>query len=198
MNIPTKEILKFTYCTVNNSINEKIIELLLCFQYGKSLTKNELSFSKRRKLSLLYKEYTYTKELIKRDTINLSEVCQEGYETILKCLLEHGVDVQGNEYTLTVACRRGYNNIVKYLVEHGADVQRNKETLTEACRNGHEAVEKYLVEHGKYVQGNEDALTEACEDGHEKIVEYFVEHGADVQHALTIACCYRHETIVKY
>ena len=89
----TKKILKFTYCTVNNNINEIIIELLLCFQYGKSLIESELS-SKQNKLSLLYEEYTYIKKLIKRNTINLSEVCEKGYETIVKCLLEHGAELK--------------------------------------------------------------------------------------------------------
>ena len=41
MDIPTKEILKSIYCTLNNSMDEIIIELILCFQYGRSLIESD-------------------------------------------------------------------------------------------------------------------------------------------------------------
>ena len=37
-----------------------------------------------------------------------------------------------------MSVKKGYVNIVKYLVEHGADVQGNEDAFTAACRNGHE------------------------------------------------------------
>ena len=176
MDISTKEILKFTYCTVNNNINEIIIELLFCFQYGKSLTESELS-SKQKKISLLYEEYMYIKKIIKKNYINLRIVCEKGYEIIVKGLFEHRF--QDCRYDLERACSSGFETVVKYLVENGANVYRNKDALTEACRNEHETIVKYLVEHGADVKGNEDALKYACENGYESIVKYLVEHGAD-------------------
>ena len=53
---------------MNNNINEIIIELIFCFQNGKSLIESELS-SKQKKISLLYEKYTYIKGLLKRNTI---------------------------------------------------------------------------------------------------------------------------------
>jgi hypothetical protein len=37
--------------------------------------------------------------------------------------VENGADVQRNIEVLSEACRNGYNNIVKCLVEHGVDIQ---------------------------------------------------------------------------
>jgi len=47
-----------------------------------------------------------------------------------------------------------HETIVKYLVEHGANVQGNKDVLEYACIYGHETIVKYLVENGADVQGN--------------------------------------------
>ena len=36
--------------------------------------------------------------------------------------MEHGADIQGNKDALKEACRNGHETIVKYLIEHGVDI----------------------------------------------------------------------------
>jgi len=149
MDIPTKEILKSIYFTLNISIDEIIIELILCFQYGKSLTESDL-YSKQKKLSLLYKEIKYIIELIKMNTISndggtpLYFACQEGYIDILEQLVENGANINkennDDRSPLYIACLQGHENVVKYLVEHGADINKenndDRSPLYIACLQG--------------------------------------------------------------
>ena len=180
--IQIKKYSKYIFNALNSSVNEIVIELLLFCKYGKKLTNNDLS-SKQRKLLHLDKEYRYSKEIIEKNnrTITLYDACIHGYETIVKCLVQHGANVQGNVNALAEACENGHETIVKCLVEHGADVQGNTKALKYACFNGHETIVKYLVEHGANIQGNKHALYLACRNGHEIIVKYLVEQGANIQ-----------------
>ena len=153
MDVPTKEILNSIYFILNSSIDEIIIELILCFQYRKSLTENDLC-SKQKKLSLLYKEYKYIKKLIK---INdgappLFFACQVGYIDILKQLVENGayINKEDNNGTtpLFIACKEGHENVVKYLLEHRANINKEDNNgwtpLMIAYQEGHENVVEYL------------------------------------------------------
>ena len=112
--IQTKKWSKYIFNALNSSLNEIVIELLLCSKYGKKVTNSDLS-SKQRKLLHLDKEYRYSKEIIEKNnkTITLYDACKYGYETIVKCLVQHGDDVQGNENALAEACKNGHETIVK-------------------------------------------------------------------------------------
>ena len=86
------------------------------------------------------------------------------------------------------AAESGSLEIVKYLVEHGADVNGNNEgnlsVLHYAAEFGSLEMVKYLVEHGADVNGNNEGnlsvLHSAAESGSLEMVKYLVEHGADI------------------
>jgi len=61
MDIPTKEILKSIYFTLNKSIDDIIIELILCFQYGKSLTESDLSSKQKKTIAIIWRNQVYNK-----------------------------------------------------------------------------------------------------------------------------------------
>ncbi|KAJ6088396.1 hypothetical protein N7486_009657 [Penicillium sp. IBT 16267x] len=92
-------------------------------------------------------------------TNSLIWASQNGHETIVQKLLEHGADVnaQGGYHrnALQAASFQGHHKTVQMLLEHGADVNSQG---------------------GRY--GN--ALQAASFQAHHKIVQMLLEHGADV------------------
>jgi len=98
------------------------------------------------------------------------------------------------------ACENGNETIVKYLVDHGADVNLDcydRYALNYACsRNGNKIIVKYLVELGadvNHVEPNGNTpLSEACIFVHETIIKYLIEKGADMNLGcpLVSACGY--------
>jgi len=57
--------------------------------------------------------------------------CGNGNESIIKYLIEHGANINGEdewgETPLHHACENGHENIVEYLIEHGADFNKENE-----------------------------------------------------------------------
>jgi len=45
----------------------------------------------------------------------LKWACEFGYETIIKCFVDRGLDVQGNKYALKWACKNGTETTCKIL-----------------------------------------------------------------------------------
>jgi len=114
------------------------------------------------------------------------------------------VDCDDNMTPLLVACENGNETIVKYLVEHGADVNQKYKyyhksnynyiyhyyitPLVIACKSRNEVIVKYLVECGANVDPDDTdvnvyyftPLVTSCKYGNEAIVKYLVEHGSDV------------------
>ncbi|KAG4107715.1 hypothetical protein H8356DRAFT_1333230 [Neocallimastix lanati (nom. inval.)] len=101
----------FIYCVVKGSKNVIIIGLILCYQYGK--------------------------KLINMDKYALRMACDFVHEIIVKYLVEQA-EVQGNEGDLTVTCFNGYEAVIKCLVEHGVDAQGNTLVLATASEKGNE------------------------------------------------------------
>ena len=123
----------------------------------------------------------------------------EGHEAIVNILLDHGADVNTEDYftALEAASSRGHEAIVNILLAHGADVNYS---LLRASSNGHEAIVKILLAHGADVNDG-DPLQGASSIGHEAIVRILLEHGADVDAGyftpLQMASLGGHEAVVN-
>lgn len=131
----------------------------------------------------------------------------KGHDSIVKLLLDKGVQVHGNE-ALTSASVKGHEAIVKLLLD--ADANPSEKPLVEAVRRGHEGVVKLLLE--AWSDANYlceclfFALYSASLEGHEAVVKLLLDTaaGADIVSldlnvgaALYAASCNGHETIVK-
>ncbi len=113
-----------------------------------------------------------------------------GHLDIVKCLLNHGAEVNhttlSNSTPLRAACFDGRPDIVRYLVENGADIsipnKYDNTCLMIACYKGHNDVVQYLLEQGadpnSKAHCGATALHFSAERGYLKIVELLVKHGA--------------------
>jgi len=126
----------------------------------------------------------------------LTLACKNNSKSIIKCLLEHGADINkrdGNNMTpLGVACEQENENLVKYLLEHGANINCKVKIndheictpLTLVCKNNNKSIIKCLLEHGADINkrdgNNMTPLGVACEQENENLVKYLIEHGANV------------------
>jgi len=148
----------------------------------------------------------------------LFSACENGNENMVKYLIEHGVNINGEncfgETPLFYSCRRGNEKMVKYLIGHGADINKKtkfhkKPLLFNACGSGIESFVRYLVEHGFDINekdnNGETPLFDACYSGNEDIVKYLVELGADINivnkqnKTLLFNACYSgNGNLVKY
>ena len=87
----------------------------------------------------------------------LSWAAENGYETVVKLLIENGAAVdsvnKNGQTPLSLAAEDGHEIVVKLLIENGAVVDlADKWDLTPlsyATKNGHEAVVKLLMERSK-------------------------------------------------
>ena len=78
-------------------------------------------------------------------------VAFDGHLDVVKCLVEHGADVNAQgSYALREAVKSGNLDIVQYLVKHGADVNatdiNGKTALTYATEENHLEIAEYLNE----------------------------------------------------
>jgi ankyrin repeat protein len=149
-------------------------------------------------------------------TYPIISASQNGYEKVVRLLLERGAEVnaQGGHYgsALQAASYSGHDHIVQLLVERGAKVNaqggRYGNALQAASVNGHDKVVQLLLESGAEVnaQGGDfgNALQAASFDGHDKITQLLVEKGAEVNalggefgNALQAASYSGHDQIVQ-
>ena len=142
----------------------------------------------------------------------------KGNKDIVECLVENGVDVNGNtilETPLMCAIEVGNKDIVECLVEKGADINKRAvlglmTPLTLAINKGNKDIVEYLVEKGsdinkRAILGLMTPLMLAIGAGNEDIVECLVEKGADVNKvtilggtSLMCAIEVENKDIVKY
>jgi len=229
-----KELIKDNNITLLNIIfkefkfydNQFILNLLLHYKHKKAINisnLNQLVSNEIYKIPIDMGD----EEINKNSSIYLIKSCKNGNESLVKYLVELGVDINGDSTfgsAIFNACENGNEVVVKYLVKHGADVNKRYKKkfffltpLTEACRKGHETLAKYLIEHGADVNKQSHSiydgptpLTEACRKGNESLAKYLIGHGADVNmldctskpieycSSLHFACRNGHETLVKY
>ena len=123
---------------------------------------------------------------------------EKGYLEIVKCLVEHGTDINdedcGGLSALTTAVMYNHLEIVKYFIEEkGMNINhkgsKSWTILMAASVNGHLNIVKYLVEHGADINSKKDnggtVLMEAsCGRGdleNLKVIKYLVEEkGMDI------------------
>jgi len=115
----------------------------------------------------------------------LSIACEKQNESMIKCLIEHGANV--NEKCI----------IYKFGESSGGDYRCyyskvNKSPLYIACEQGNESLVKYLVEHGANMNAPhinidtndnnsiqvETPFSIALKKGNESLIKYLVDHGA--------------------
>eukprot|EP00833_Pecoramyces_ruminatium_P015430 jgi/Orpsp1_1/1189462/evm.model.d7180000072215.1 len=118
----------------------------------------------------------------------LSMACEKGNESIVKCLVEHGADINAKyEYLdyekleiitpLMYACKNGNVSIVNYLIEHGADINITFDLVN------YQRIEDY---YGSFICKNiryikfQTPLTIACKEENESVVKSLIDHGADI------------------
>ncbi|HBL98726.1 TPA: hypothetical protein DDZ86_03730 [Candidatus Dependentiae bacterium] len=142
-------------------------------------------------LLLKYKANVNIVEKIKGGT-PLYLACQNGYEFIVKRLLESGalVNKGANDGStpLYIACQNGYEFIVKHLLDSGALVDNGTNAgctpLYIACQNEYEFIVKRLLDSKAQVdKSTNDGWTPlyiACRKGNLNIVKFLIEHKADV------------------
>lgn len=121
----------------------------------------------------------------------LQAAATRGEETIVKLLLEAGVDVNNKigRYgtALTIASRGGHEDVVRMLIQSGADVNIqggvHQNALYAASLLGWENVVQILLDNGadpNVVSGNNvTALYVASGRGHENVVRILLSKGAD-------------------
>jgi ankyrin repeat protein len=105
----------------------------------------------------------------------LSWSCDRGHLDIVKCLVEHGVDIHNeNNLPLCWASDQGHLEIVKYLVEQGADIHANQDSAFRwAAKNGRLDVVKYLLQQGADIHANNDeAFKQARGYGFFRLLNY--------------------------
>jgi len=143
----------------------------------------------------------FDKNEIEFNSIALILACQRGEKSLIKTLVEQGVNVNGislkGETPLMAAInytkRRNINNnsIINYLVEQGANVNAvdhlGNTPLTIACEYGNETVVKYLIAKGANIHGMtvnnkkwKTPLITACKYHQFHIGRYLIEEGTNV------------------
>ncbi|OUM63582.1 hypothetical protein PIROE2DRAFT_28813, partial [Piromyces sp. E2] len=124
----------------------------------------------------------------------LSVACDQGYENIVKYLVEQGADVNksnGNDQMISLVSYSNFDeyvNIMNTSTKHSVNVNQiysyNNSPLFAACENENENILKYLLEQGANVnesnKNDESPLIIACKKNNETLVKYLVDYGADV------------------
>jgi len=103
----------------------------------------------------------------------LTLACKNNSKSIIKCLLEHGADINkrdGNNMTpLGVACEQENENLVKNLIEHGANVNKKYEIKNYSTEYYYRSYDKYLSK-----IDIKTPLISACEKNNISIVKYLI------------------------
>jgi hypothetical protein len=129
--------------------------------------------------------------LTRKNQSSLSKAAENGYEAVVKLLLEEGAkpeleDGEGRT-PLGRAAEKGHKAVVKLLLEKGAELEsedgEGRTSLGRAAEKGHKAVVKLLLEKGaKPELGDWEGQTPlrlAAENGHEAVVMLLLEKVAD-------------------
>ena len=144
-------------------------------------------------------------------------VAQEGFEAVVKLLLENGAQLEKAEDAwgrtpLLWAAANGHEAVMKLLLEKGAQLETRSDAgrtpLMGAAENGHEATVKLLLEKGAQLEAKSrygrTPLSWAAGEGHEAVVKLLLEKGAQLetkdkygQTPLSWAMQNGHEAIVK-
>ncbi|MCJ1261200.1 Ankyrin-2 [Lobaria immixta] len=140
---------------------------------------------------------------------------ENGHETVVRLLLEKGVDFEAkNSFGLTalhLAAEGGHEAVTRLLLEKGAVVEAKAgfggTVLHRAAQQGNDALVRLLLENGVDVNAKDNlairALYEAAEDGHEVVIRLLLEKGADIEAkrsgetALHRATSFGHEAVVR-
>ncbi|KAF5637154.1 ankyrin repeat [Fusarium sp. NRRL 52700] len=129
----------------------------------------------------------------------LSYAAEQGYETVIKLLIDNGADkdsrgngeYQDDERTpLSFAAEKGHEAVVRILINWGAclhlaggtEFEQGWTPLSYATRCGHKSVVTLLLESGaelEYDNSGRTALSHAAENGHKDIAILLLQHGAE-------------------
>ena len=122
----------------------------------------------------------------------LSVAAAKGYETVVRKLLEAGVNVKAHtgkrkETALHFAASYGHASVVAVLIENGADIEsvdsRGRRALHCAAWQGHEPVVRLLLDRGALIDSKDDfgrtALHGAAGNGFSDVVQLLARRGAD-------------------
>ncbi|KAF3923039.1 Ankyrin-2 [Dactylellina cionopaga] len=125
----------------------------------------------------------------------LLEAAREGVFSVVKCLIEGGVDINrrcssvDSETPLSVAAGNGYFNIVQLLVDNGirfGEESDNEFVLRDAVRSGSLELVRYLIDQGVPPDTDnmweETPLWQASMRGCYEIARLLIERGADANH----------------
>jgi len=162
-------------------------------------------------------ELNYDKIYNYSSSLYLFKACENGNESQVKYLIEHGADIniriKDNITPFLKACESGNINLVKYLVKLGANIKiediYHNTPIFYACSSGNDHLVKYLVKRGANINKtnieNETPLFNACLSGNIHLVKYLVKCGIDINKEnkrgitpLFYACSKKHEDVIKY
>jgi len=118
----------------------------------------------------------------------LGIACENGNESLVKYLLEHGANVNARSKKYEFIHGHHQSNGRGYYYKYYVDITS---PLDIACEKGNESLVQYLVEHGanvnvrhiEKIEGPIRIKTPLCtawEKGNESLVKYLVEHGANI------------------
>lgn len=113
---------------------------------------------------------------------------QNGYDAIVRLLVNKGIDKAALNRAFWKAADEGHEALVKRYLEHGADINTMNDSkrtaLFAASERGNEAVAKFLIEHGADIhtkdKDGQTALWIASQQGYRAIVKLLIENGADI------------------
>ena len=187
---------KGTNCGLENSSKEghfKIVKLLLD---NGATDMRCLVYSSERG------NYTTVKTILKYGVpIDIKytaflKACNNGQYSIVKLLLENGIEIHDN-IMLTVVAKK-YYDIAYLLLENGVNYN-NQLLFYGACNDGNYDFIKKLLNLG--ITEKDGGLLKACEQGHVDIVELLIENGVNIHiendKALIVVCSQGFYDIVK-
>jgi ankyrin repeat protein len=127
------------------------------------------------------------------DCLLLFWATENGYEAVVRLLLERGVDIEAknrdDQTPLSLAAVAGKESVARLLLEKGADIGARSEKfqtpLSIAAFEGHDAVIQLLLSKGADIEAkdnwNRTPLSLAAAAGQESVVQLLLEKGADIE-----------------